>query len=82
MRAIVNEAIAAVTHGDIVAALFMYTHGGAENDIGRSRHENNRNRLLEMGLPEYYPATASLTRLMYHTNDPDEIPEYQYVKPY
>jgi broad specificity phosphatase PhoE len=77
-----NETIAAVTHGDIVAALFIYAHGGDENDIGRSRHETSRTRLMDMGLPEYYPATASITRLTYHSDDPNEVPEYLYIKPY
>jgi broad specificity phosphatase PhoE len=77
-----NETIAAVTHGDVVVALFIFAHGGDENDIGRSRHETGRTRLFEMGLPEYYPATASITRLTYHTDDPNEVPEYLYVKPY
>jgi broad specificity phosphatase PhoE len=77
-----NQAIAAVTHGDIVVAMFMYAHGADENDIGRSRDEKLRNRLLDMGLPEAYPATASLSRLTFHTDDPDEVPEYLYIKPY
>jgi len=77
-----HQTIAAVTHGDIVVALFMYAQGADENDIGRSRAENNRNRLQEMGLPEYYPATASISCLTFHTDDPDEVPDYLYIRPY
>jgi broad specificity phosphatase PhoE len=77
-----NQAIAAVTHGDVVVAMFMYAHGADENDIGRSRDDTLRNRLMDMGLPEYYPATASLSCLTFQTDDPEEVPAYLYIKPY
>lgn len=77
-----NEAIAAVSHGDIMVSMFMVAHGADENDIGRSRHEEHRNRLLAMGLPDEYPATASLSRLTFVTDDPEEVPQYLYIKPY
>lgn len=75
-----NRAIAAVTHGDIVVSMFMYAHGADENDIGRSKTEPNR--IQSMGLPEEYPATASISRITFKTDNPDEIPEYHYIKPY
>ncbi|MCA9912106.1 MAG: histidine phosphatase family protein [Anaerolineae bacterium] len=75
--------VACVTHGDIVVAAFMYAKGQDENDIGRSRHEpGNWGRLSALGLPERYPATASLSRLDYITSNPDEIPAYTYYRPY
>jgi hypothetical protein len=54
--------------------------GVDENDIGRSRTQLNR--LDELGLPERYPATASISHLTFLTNDPDEVPQYAYFKPY
>ncbi|MDQ7036995.1 MAG: histidine phosphatase family protein, partial [Anaerolineae bacterium] len=66
-----NQAIAAVSHGDIMVSMFMFAHRADENDIGRSRHEEHRNRLQEMGLPDEYPATASLSRLTFMTDDPE-----------
>jgi len=75
--------IACVTHGDIVVSLFMYAKSQDENDIGRSRHEpGNWGRLSALGLPEQYPATASISRLVFTTNDSDEIPAYTYSRPY
>jgi broad specificity phosphatase PhoE len=67
--------IAAVTHGDIVVAMFLWVHGYEGDDIGRGV-------LKEMGLPEHYPSTASISTLTFRTDDPDEIPAYQYTKPY
>ena len=75
-----NESIAVVTHGDIVVSVFMYTHGADENDIGRDK--DTPNRIQSMGLPDEYPATASISRITYKTDDPDEVPEYHYIKPY
>jgi len=75
--------IAGVTHGDIVVSAFLHAHAQDENDIGRSRHRPNEwNRLSDLGLPERYPATASLSKLVFHTNDRDELPAYTYSRPY
>ena len=70
-----GETILAVTHGDIVVALFMMLHGQAAGDIGR-------NRLQQLGLPEAYPATAAIHRVVYNTDDASEVPSYQYTRPY
>src|SRR5690606_594553 len=45
-----DEAIIAVTHGDMVVSSFMLAKGFDENDIGRTRTEANR--LHTLGLPE------------------------------
>lgn len=84
MRATVpGGTIACVTHGDIVVSAFMYAKGQDENDIGRSRHKpGNWGRLHGLGLPEQYPVTASLSKLVFTTNAPDEVPAYTYVRPY
>lgn len=75
-----GQEIAAVTHGDIVVSAFMYALKQAENDIGRTKTQANRIKAL--GLPEVYPATASISKLVYHTDDADEIPDYSYLRPY
>lgn len=75
-----GEAIAAVSHGDVAVAAFMFVKGQDENDIGRTRTQANR--LHTLGLPEIYPATASISKLVYQTDEPDEIPHYEYLRPY
>ncbi|QPC84904.1 histidine phosphatase family protein [Phototrophicus methaneseepsis] len=70
-----HEQIAFVTHGDIVVTLFLHAMGQELNDIGRGKLE-------DLGLPERYPMTASINTLTYHTDDPDEVPEYHYLRPY
>lgn len=70
-----GEEVAMVTHGDVVVALFMWAKQQAESDIGRGR-------LIDLGLPEYYPATASISTFTFATDDPDEIPQYAYLRPY
>lgn len=77
-----GQSIVGVTHGDIVVTAFMYTTGADENDIGRTKHDTDRTRLLQLGLPEPYPSTASLSRLTYSTDDPDEVPQYEYINPH
>jgi broad specificity phosphatase PhoE len=70
-----GQAIAAVTHGDAVVLLFMLAHRQPADDVGRGR-------LLSLGLPEPYPATASISTLTFSTPHPDEIPAYAYVRPW
>ncbi len=75
--------VVGVTHGDIVVAAFMYARGQDENDIGRSRHQPDHwNRLSDLGLPERYPATASLSKIVFATDDVEEVPTYTYIRPY
>lgn len=75
-----GESVGAVTHGDLVVMAFMFAKGQDENDVGRSRSQANR--LHTLGLPEIYPATASISKLVYRSDDPDEIPHYEYLRPY
>jgi broad specificity phosphatase PhoE len=75
--------VACVTHGDVVVSAFLYAHNQHENDIGRSRHRpNDWHRLSELGLPERYPATASLSKIVFATDDAAERPTYTYMRPY
>jgi broad specificity phosphatase PhoE len=74
--------IAIVSHGDIVVSMFMYTHYQHENDIGRHRTDPDSTRLFQLGLPEYYPALASVSTLTFSTQHVDEVPAYRYHRPY
>lgn len=75
-----NQAIVAISHGDIVVSAFMFAKKQDENDMGRTQAQANR--IQSLGLPEMYPVTASISTLTYKTNDPDEVPEYAYERPY
>lgn len=70
-----GQEIAAVTHGDIVVTLFMYAKQQPDHDIGRGKLDG-------LGLPEPYPATASISTFVFETSDPDEVPNYRYQRPY
>jgi len=70
-----GQEIVAVSHGDVVVAMFMFAMQQEEHDIGRGR-------LDTLGLPERYPVTASVNTFTYQTDDDDEIPLYQYHRPY
>lgn len=70
-----GQEIVAVSHGDIVVAMFMFAMQQDEHDIGRGR-------LHTLGLPERYPVTASVNTFTYQTDDIEEIPLYQYHRPY
>lgn len=70
-----GEHVAMVTHGDVIVALFLWAMQQPDTDIGR-------NRLADLGLPEYYPATASIHTFTFKTDAEDEIPHYQYLRPY
>lgn len=69
-----HHEIAAVTHGDVItfAALWAF---------GREPTPANKNRLLQSGLPEPYPAHASITTLSYETDRKDERPRVEYWRP-
>lgn len=75
-----NQSIVAISHGDIVVSAFMFAMKQDENDMGRTQTQPNR--IQSLGLPEMYPATASISTLTYKTDDPDEVPDYAYERPY
>jgi broad specificity phosphatase PhoE len=70
-----GQEIAAFTHGDVVAFTFLFAKG-VEAQPGK------KVSFTSLGLPEIYPATASISTLTYRTADPDEIPDYHYKRPY
>ena len=70
-----GQEIAAVTHGDIVAFMFMFTKNAPLD-------KRDHGYMMTLGLPEEYPATASISTFTYHTQAADEVPEYEYLRPY
>lgn len=70
-----GQAVAAVTHGDLVVLSFLFAMRQPAEVI-------LRRDLLALGLPERYPATASINRLTFTCDDVDEIPAYEYLRPY
>ncbi len=70
-----EKEIAAVTHGDIVAFMFLFS----KETSPETRHKK---QMLELGLPEAYPATASISTFTFASSDPDEVPTYDYQRPY
>lgn len=70
-----GEHVVAVTHGDVIAfAVLWAMHQPLQISLKRT--------LDRFGITEGYPATASLTTLTYRSDDPDEIPEVDYQRPY
>jgi broad specificity phosphatase PhoE len=67
-----GQHIVAVTHGDPIVFLMLW-----------ARHAPlDRQGLLELGLPEAYPAPASITTFTYQTQAADEVPAWNYLRPY
>lgn len=66
--------VAAVTHGDIVTFMVLWSRGF---DLT----PRNKTRLLEAGFAQSYPAHASITTLTYQTSGPEEKPTIHYVTP-
>lgn len=62
-----REHVTAVTHGDVIAFTMLWAHGIPVTPQNKRR---------------YYPATASISTLIYQTNEPDEMPAYEYLMPY
>lgn len=70
-----NQQVVGVTHGDNIAIPILWAKGAALT-------VENKQNLMDFGLPEYYPATASISRFTFFTDDPEERPQFSYVKPY
>ncbi len=70
-----GQTVAAVTHGDVIGFTILWA-------LGREITVENKNRFLDFGLPEEYPATASVTRL--HLNGHTDTPDLSldYLNPY
>lgn len=70
--------VAAVTHGDIVTFMILFAHGIAPVDM---TNDDKSHLLVRLGLPEIYPATASISSFTFATAA-DELPAFSYLRPY
>lgn len=70
-----RQHIVAVSHGDVIAFTLLWT-------LHKPLDLAEKQLLGQYGITDGYPATASITTLTYHTDDPDEIPAMTHIKPY
>ncbi len=70
-----GQHVAAITHGDVVAFTVLWA-------VGEPLQPRAKRKLQPFGVSNGYPATASVTTLIYRTRDPQERPEIDYRKPY
>lgn len=71
-----GQEVAAVSHGDVVVFSFLYARRAAPQVQAKG------DLSTVYGLPDPYPATASISTFTFSTDDPDEIPAYHYRRPY
>ena len=69
-----DQVIAAVTHGDVITFTVLWA-------LGWTPTARNKTRLQQAGLPEAYPAHASITALIFKTDRKEEIPRISYWRP-
>jgi broad specificity phosphatase PhoE len=69
-----SHEIVAVTHGDVITFAILWALGMDPTPV-------NKTRLLQAGLPEAYPAHASITTLVFRTDRKDERPQIEYRRP-
>lgn len=73
-----GQEVAAVTHGDIVTFMILWAGGIA---VDGASPPDRASLLLRLGLPEIYPATASISTFVY-TGAADAAPVFSYRRPY
>jgi hypothetical protein len=66
-----GQHVVAVSHGDVIAFVIRWAK---RLSIG----PHHRQVLLNAGIPEGYPAPASISTLIFSTADRDEWPEFAY----
>jgi broad specificity phosphatase PhoE len=77
----------AVTHRAVIAFTAMWAGGvppaeqwaGGVSPVDWKQHKD---RLVELGISDGYPFPASITSLIYTTQDPAEIPTLAYNRPF
>jgi broad specificity phosphatase PhoE len=70
-----GKQVVAVSHGDIVGFTTVWAK--------KLPIEGKTKRTLFTQTPGVeYPATASISKFTFHTAEADEVPEYEYIKPY
>jgi broad specificity phosphatase PhoE len=70
-----GEHVVAVTHGDVITFLLLWS-------AGQPVSPQHKRALTYLGIPDAYPAPASVTTLLYRTAEDDEHPSVEYVQPY
>jgi broad specificity phosphatase PhoE len=73
-RQYAGKKIAAVTHGDVIAFAVLWAHR-------QPLIPTYKSRLVQFGIPDSYPAHASLTTFIFQTRLDDEIPAVAYMRP-
>ncbi len=74
-RQYAGDQIAAVTHGDVIAFAVLSAHG-------QPLLPSHKVRLALFGIPDGYPALASITTFSFRTTQDDEKPSITYLRPY
>lgn len=70
-----GQSVAAITHGDIVLFMILFAN---RIHIDQAEKVN----IANYGITDNYPATASISTFAYHSDDPEEIPQFSYQRPY
>jgi broad specificity phosphatase PhoE len=70
-----GQHVTVVTHGDVIAFTLLHA-------MHETVQVSSKRSLARFGITDRYPATASLTTLIYHSTDPEEAPSIEYVRPY
>lgn len=70
-----GQYVVGVTHADLLAFLWLWV-------LRQRVTVDNRRRLDAFGLSTSYPETASVSTFTFKTLDPEERPQYNYVRPY
>jgi broad specificity phosphatase PhoE len=68
-----GQQVVAVTHGDVIAFMILWANGTPI----RATHKE---ALREVGLPNGYPAPASISTFFFQTTAQDELPDFQYTQ--
>jgi len=74
-RQYAGKQIAAVTHGDVIAFAVLWAHR-------QPLIPTHKSRLVQFGIPDGYPALASITTFTFRTKLNDERPAVVYLRPY
>jgi broad specificity phosphatase PhoE len=74
-RRFAGEQVAAVSHGDVIIFTVLWA-------LGWELRPENKGRLQEAGYATPYPSHASVTRLTFTTDAPDERPTVDFVQPW
>ena len=67
--------VAAVSHGDVIAFAILLAAGDPPDVKGKQS-------LPQYGVTDGYPETASINSFHWRTQDPDELPEFSYLRPW